>query len=384
MYTELVRDALEEFSYNKELAGLDYSVNIGSRGLCFKLSGYNDKLPELLEHVLKETLDLEIKDDRFEIIKERLIRGWANWELKMPYLQTGYYLSWLNSDRSYLVSEYTAELPKIAVESLRQYKPQLLGQLYFELLVHGNMHKEDALRLTDMVESVLQSRPLPRTQWPIQRSLVLPPRANYLYKKTLNHPDNVNHCIDYWLYTGEKGDPLTRAHTLFLGQLMGEPAFDQLRTREQLGYVVFCGVWGFATTYGFRFLVQSEKDPLYLELKINTFIESFKQTLRDMGEKEFENHQRSLVVTQQDTEVVRKFNKFEMEVFYLRKIHAASPERAKLVVQLFAHGAIRPDVPNNTVEGGNPIIIEDVRTYNAGLVASAGPKPARDVIGYED
>src|SRR5690606_11621128 len=48
--------------------------------------------------------------------------------------------------------------------------------------------------------------------------------------------------------------------------------------------------------YGFRFLVQSERDPAYLESRVEAFIEGFGKTLAEMGEAEFENHKRSLVV----------------------------------------------------------------------------------------
>ncbi|CAI4219521.1 unnamed protein product [Parascedosporium putredinis] len=350
LYADLVRDALEEFSYDAELAGLDYNVGLDSRGLCFDLSGYNDKLPVLLEQVLKTVRDLEIKDDRFDIIKERLKRGYNNWELQSSYHQIGDYLYWLNSENGFIIEEYATELPNITSEALRFFKPQLLGQMHIEVYVHGNMYKEDALQLTDMVQSILQPRLLPRTQWP-----------------TLKDPANVNHCIEYWLYTGDRGDPLTRARTLFLEQVMHEPAFDQLRTKEQLGYIVFCGARVFATTYGFRWLVQSERTPQYLEARVEAFINSFGEILDKMSDADFENHKRSLVVrllkklenldsessrhwnqisaeyynfgaAQENAEHVKALTKEEVVEYYKKYIDVASPTRAKLIVQLFAQG----------------------------------------------
>lgn len=321
LYADLVRDALEEFSYDAELAGLDYNVGLDSRGLCFDLSGYNDKLPVLLEQVLKTVRDLEIKDDRFDIIKERLKRGYNNWELQSSYHQIGDYLYWLNSETGFIIEEYAAELPNVTAEALRFFKPQLLGQMHIEVYVHGNMYKEDALQLTDMVQSILQPRLLPRTQWPVRRSLVLPPGSNYVYRKTLKDPANVNHCIEYWLYTGDRGDPLTRARTLFLEQVMHEPAFDQLRTKEQLGYIVFCGARVFATTYGFRWLVQSERTPQYLEARVEAFINSFGEILDKMSDADFENHKRSLVVRllkkleNLDSESSRHWNQISAEYY---------------------------------------------------------------------
>jgi insulysin len=296
LYTYLVRDALEEYSYDAEIAGLQYTVTLDSRGLFLDLSGYNDKLAVLLEQVLITIRDLEIKDDRFSIIKERVNRGYNNWELQQPYTQVSDYTTWLNSEHDFLVEELAAELPNITVEATREFQKQMLSQIHAEIYVHGNLYKEDALKLTDMVESTLKPRVLPQAQWPIIRSLILPPGSNYVYKKVHKDPANINHCLEYWLYVGDKGDRMVRAKTLLLDQLTHEPAFDQLRTKEQLGYVVFSGVRSFSTTYGYRFIIQSEKTPEYLEARCDAFLDFFEDALEKMTETEFESHKRSLIV----------------------------------------------------------------------------------------
>lgn len=66
-------------------------------------------------------------------------------------------------------------------------------------------------------------------------------------------------------------------------------------------------------------------------------------------------------------------------------MRAASEERAKLVVQLFARGGSVAETNGDTEEGkAEATVIEDVRSYKAGLAASAGARPARDVTEYEE
>jgi insulysin len=297
IFTDLVRDALEEYSYDAELAGLQYTVSLDGKGLFIEVSGYNDKLPVLLEQVLITMRDLDIRDDRFDIIKERLSRGYKNWELQQPFHQIGEYTNWLiTPDGDYVVEELIDELPAITVDQVRSFRKDMLSQMHMEVYVHGNLYKEDALKLTDMVESTLKPRVLPRTQWPVQRSLLFQPGSNYLWKKTLKDPANVNHCMEYWLYIGDKADREIRAKTLLLDQVLHEPAFDQLRTKEQLGYVVFSGVRTGSTTYGFRFMIQSEKTSEYLETRVDSFLAGFTELLEKMDDKAFENHKRSLIV----------------------------------------------------------------------------------------
>lgn len=296
LFTELVRDALEEYSYDAELAGLQYTVTLDSRGLFLDISGYNDKLPVLLEQVTVTIRDLSIKNDRFDIVKERLTRGYDNWQLQSSYQQVGDYLSWLNSERVYVVEEMAAELQNITAEAVGLFHKQMLAQLYIEVYAHGNMYRGDALKVTDMVESTLKPRILPRSQWPIIRSLILPRGSNFVYKKELRDPANVNHCIESWFYVGDRGDRHVRAKTLLVDQMIHEPAFDQLRTKEQLGYIVFSGLRNFATTCGLRFLVQSEKSPEYLDGRIEAFLTQFGNMLDKMSESEFEGHKRSLII----------------------------------------------------------------------------------------
>jgi insulysin len=157
------------------------------------------------------------------------------------------------------------------------------------------LYKEDALKLSNLIESTLKPRALPQTQWPISRALVFPPGGNYIYYKTLKDPANVNHCIEYLLFVGDKSLRPLRAKTLLLDQMTHEPAFDQLRTKEQLGYVVFSGARSSATTIGYRFIIQSEKTASYLESRIDFFLDGYKETLEKMSESDFEGHKRSLI-----------------------------------------------------------------------------------------
>jgi len=296
LFADLVRDALEEYSYDAEIAGLGYSVDLDSRGLIAEVSGYNDKLPVLLEQVLITMRDLDIRQDRFDIIKERATRSYRNYAYQQPYHQLLDYSTWLLAEHEHVIEELSAELPSITAEATRNFHKELLSQMHLEIYVHGNLYKEDALKLTDMIEATLKPRPLPRPQWPIKRSMVLPPGSNFMFKKTLEDPANVNHTIELYLYVGNRLDRELRARTLLLDQITSEPVFDQLRTKEQLGYNVFSGLRHSFTTIGFRFIIQSEKDPRYLDSRIENFLTTYRQTLVNMSETEFESHKRSLVV----------------------------------------------------------------------------------------
>ncbi|KAK1519789.1 insulin-degrading enzyme [Colletotrichum abscissum] len=423
LFTDLVRDALEAYSYDAELAGLQYSFALDARGLFLKLTRYNDKFAVLSEKVLVTIRDLRIKDERFEIIKERLSRGYNNQELRQPFHQVSDYTTWLNSERHYVVEESLTELPNIASEDVRQFRKQMLSQMHIESYVHGNLYKEDALKLTDMIETILKPRELPRLQLPVIRSLVLPAGSNYVYKKTLKDPANVNHCIEVWLYVGDKSDRITRAKTMLLEQMTEEPAFNQLRTKEQLGYVVFSGLRSFSTTYGFRFIIQSERTPEYLESRIEAFLNHFANNLDSMSETDFEGHKRSLIVkcleklknldqesdrhwaqiasgyydfelAQDNAAHIKSLTKAEMVEFFQQYIKPGSSTRAKLSVHLHAQASSSTETEATmdgikTEESGaastpEPVPIKDVRSFRASLRMTQRAKAAKTLSEYED
>jgi insulysin len=256
VYTDMVRDALEEYVYDAELAGLDYQITGHSMGIEIQVYGYNDKLPVLLEKVLTTMRDLEVKPERFEIVKERLLRGMRNWDYQSPYNQISDFMRWLNVENGFINDELLTELERLTAEDVQAFYPHLIRQMHIETLVHGNLYKEDALHLTNLVENTLKPRPLSQAHLPVRRNLIFPPSSNYLYRRTLKDPKNVNHCIEYSLHVGDRADRVLRNKALLIDQMTHERAFDQLRTKEQLGYVVWSGVRIAETTLAYRIIIR--------------------------------------------------------------------------------------------------------------------------------
>ncbi|PLB35174.1 a-pheromone processing metallopeptidase Ste23 [Aspergillus candidus] len=369
-YCELVRDALVEYSYDAELAGLEYHLSASIFGLDISVGGYNDKMAVLLDKVLTSMRDLVVNPDRFNVIKERLSRSYKNSEYQQPFYQVGDFTRYLTAEKAWTNEQYAAELEHIEPEDISCFFPQILRQNHIEVLAHGNLYKEDVLRMTDSIEKILQSRPLPQSQWNLRRNMVIPPGSDYVYERTLKDPDNVNHCIEYYLSIGDMTDDVLRAKLLLFAQMTDEPAFDQLRSKEQLGYVVWSGARYAATAIGYRVIIQSERTAAYLESRINNFLRGFGRKLEDMSEDEFEGYKRSLinkrleklknlssetsrfwnhigseyfdfVQNENDAANVRVLTKSDLIEFYRQYADPASPTRAKLAIHLNAQGGTK-------------------------------------------
>lgn len=368
MFCELVKDNLVEYSYDAEIAGLDYGLGSYGLGVDVDVSGYSDKMAVLLEKVLISMRDLEVKPDRFKIIKERVLRSYRNWNFQQPYRQVGDFTTWLNKERGFINEQYLAELIHLTADDVASFFPELLSQMHIEMLAHGNVNREDALAMTDLIERTLKPRTLPHAQWHIRRNLILPEGADFTYQRTLSDPVNVNHCIEYYVQVGPLVDRVRTAKLLLLAQMTDELGFDQLRTKEQLGYVVFTGAKKAATMGGYRVIIQSEKPTQFLEERINAFLAMFTDKLKDMPLEQFESHKKSLInkrlekiknlgqecgrfwlhisneffdFRQVDMDVahIRPLTKDQMLEFFQYHIHPSSQTRAKLSIHMVAQSS---------------------------------------------
>ncbi|KAK6354672.1 Insulinase (Peptidase M16) [Orbilia brochopaga] len=421
-FCELVKDSLHEYYYDAELAGLEYSLSPNMLGFDLEISGYNDKMIVLLTKVLEAMRDLKPKEGRFEVIKERLVRAYRNWELGTPYQMVPEFTRHLLAEKKWLNEEILVELEALgSVEEVLVWWKGVRA-LSVEGLLHGNLYKEDALNMTDLITRILKPQPLPTSQWFTRRCVLLPAGSELIYERDLRDPNNVNNAVEYMLHLGTIEDRQMKARLLLWAQMSQERAFDTLRTKEQLGYVVFSGSLMQATTMGYRVLVQSERPCAYLEERIEAFL----NLDWEMDDEAFEKHKQSVLnrlqeslknlnqesnrlwwhvaseaydflQVDEDSRIVGTLSKGDMREFYERYVRPGSPTRAKLSVHLKsvakrASGA--SDTGSTTASGGGEekegrekeggsVYITDVSAWKAGMVLSRGPRPVRPLEEME-
>jgi insulysin len=78
-------------------------------------------------------------------------------------------------------------------------------------------------------------------------------------------------------------------------QVLHEPVYNVLRTKEQLGYSVACHATYTHGVLGFNFAVSSDKDPVHVESRIDAFLSTGAALLSGLSESEFKEHMHSLI-----------------------------------------------------------------------------------------
>lgn len=125
---------------------------------------------------------------------------------------------------------------------------------------------------------------------------------------------NCGLALDF--HFGDSADQDLRRKADLFRHLIDEPAFSTLRTIEQLGcvvrpkrvqsdmpsdrYIVATSRWSSVGTTVLRFRIQSRKDPVFLEERIEAFLGSFLEQLQAMSNEEFSTRRLGLIVKKRE------------------------------------------------------------------------------------
>lgn len=362
LFFSIFEDSLTTFAYDAEVAGLGYSISSSLHGFTVRAQGYNSKISLLLDHILKRLASFELEKPSFGVWKERLIRSFTNIDHASAHSQADYHTDYLLEEGSFPLNERLEALETVSFDSLAAFSKLLLAQLNLEVLAFGNISKQDALSISENALSVLGPAPLPSSQTVTLRSYLAPPNIFHF-----NHlaPDghNVNSCVKAIFQVCKLTEEKPRALLELFATVVHEPVFNILRTREQLGYIVFSGIHLQRTVAGFRISVQSERSTAVLRHRIGKLLVELGSVLEALSDVEFQKYVASLVhkkkekfqnmgqeamvlhqhvssgyynfrVRDDDIKILETLTKQDLITFYNRYISPASESRSLVYINI--------------------------------------------------
>ena len=368
LYVECVQDCLTEYTYDAELAGMKYVLQHTMKGLEVYVSGYNHKLPLLVTQIIRAIRNLPaLPADVFERIKDKTTRAYKNFSQEQPYQHAAYDSGYMLENARWHNRDKLAAIADLSMEMVLQHGDDaLFAQVYVEALLHGNIHQEQACGIVTGVVSDLKANVLFSSQLPNLRIAQLDSKCAHVYQTAESNVDNNNSAIQMVFQLGPQS--LRQSALLdVLAQMMQEPCFNQLRTIEQLGYIVFSGAFRSENIEHFRFVIQSDKmAPDALDSRIENFLTLFQLELNDMELEQVEKfkaavkakllekpktpweesmrHWRQITKNlyqfhsqQERAEVVETLTHASLVTFFNTFVAAGGAQRAKFSVQTFGN-----------------------------------------------
>jgi len=329
LLAQLLKEVLSEYSYYADCAGLFYEVQLSKGGMELSFQGYNHKLQLLVTKALQELRnvadkggesgtngggDSAVSQELFLRVKERCLQNYKNYLFWQPYYHCLYgSLVCLEEPRWSNAEKYHALKPS-TLSDLLSFANVFLRSVKAELLVHGNFLPDESTGFANSIRSILRFSPLPLSQEPIRRVVRLA-AGDYVFRQFSKHtnPKEVNSAVEniylvcpYATFgvVGNGLDPqceviaqvmassssaeavpssiALEALLELLTHMLSEPAFDQLRTKEQLGYIVFSGIKKVGQLLGVQIIVQSSHtNPTRLDLRVEAFLIQYRTDLAD-------------------------------------------------------------------------------------------------------
>lgn len=322
IFTRLLMDYLNEYAYYAQVAGLYYGINHTDSGFQVTMVGYNHKLRTLLETVVDKIAKFKVNPDRFPVIKEMVIKEYQNFKFQQPYQQAMYYCSLILQDHTWPWMEELEVLPHLESDDLAKFAPLMLSRAFLECYIAGNIEPSEAESMIQHIEDVFFKGPQPISQplFPSQhmtnRVVKLERGMGYFYSAEGQNPSDENSALVHYIQV-HRDDFMLNVKLQLFALIAKQPAFHQLRSVEQLGYITVLMQRNDSGIRGVQFIIQSTvKGPEHIDLRVEAFLKMFETKLYEMPNDEFKNNVNALI----DMKLEKHKNLREESGFYWREI----------------------------------------------------------------
>jgi Secreted/periplasmic Zn-dependent peptidases, insulinase-like len=305
IYLELFNDHLNEKLYAIHMVGHHCNIVKSCKGMTININGYSDKVADILKLIIDEFRDFIPIESRAQIIISSLIKDCYNERTINTCKQA------FNNFCSQRYKTYFNYIDKIKVlESIKfddvlKFKKYLLDPeyLYIALFMQGNFSTDDAEKIYEICSFVGCDEPKIKCLKDLESPLICDQKYNITEKFEPINPKEKNltsaSLINYDILNGINSDidnnhiENLKIYVLnnILVSMISEDFFIELRTKQQLGYIVDCSDLRYEGydkyIIGIKFVIQSPNTKCdVLNNKIHEFVSNIPKYL---NEEKFKN-----------------------------------------------------------------------------------------------
>lgn len=302
VFNRMLSDSLSLETYDAQLAGMQGRVSLGSSTVSMEFAGFSDKLAAFAQRMLTLASPRRLPEllPLWETHKDRLLRALANKKLGQPHNLAVELASEL------LVEEYAgvdASLEALQAAGTEDLEAELRLVWGADAAHDGPAFIADVAAVGDVgAASVVDtartlasgicellpdagsdsSGPIPTLEsFSFKSPMLQLPPGDFRFVRPHSNPADANCAVSFTWQLGCSADADVLALGSIIAQLMRQRAFDTLRTKEQLGYIVHSGLSLSAGAVLFRLRVQSAvATPAYIESRIHAFLAAFREELQ--------------------------------------------------------------------------------------------------------
>lgn len=290
LFTKLKKEELNEWSYLPHVAGLNYNISHGYNTVTLEVSGYSQHLTHLLRDLIVDPkndrrLDqLNVDSDVFDRVKEDYKKEVFNKDHDAAYQHLLYEAGQQFSTAAVHRERYRSLIDGISLAEVQAAAQEFFRQVSIKTYGYGNILPEEMKPVVDLYFKTTQAKSLTDqeirgfenqyAQWPAQKWIVQRTGEN-------------NNNAQLTFYRMSEWSLSNHARVEVLGKILEQPYFTELRTHQQLGYIVAAFP---STQYGFcglATLIQSQSHSASEILdRSNRFMDEFMNQFAEYAKAE--------------------------------------------------------------------------------------------------
>lgn len=320
VWVHLINKSVKNLVYQASLAMINTSIRDTITGFEIEVNGLAPKLPlfvKSLSNEIKRTLQSCPSKSEYDL---QVLSVASELDEKMHSMLFRFAMKEIEPaliDSEHPLESFIQVLSNLSYTEYCEYHLNFYKENYIESLVSGKISKKEAKTMFSAVKGALQQTALdPIRAW--QRKLALPKALTLLILKNPVQDSSNNFALSTFFAGTSVED---RAFVRIVKTYLSVDFFEELRTIQQIGYVVFAHATSLIGHYAVRFGIQSEDfTPEQCLVKVLKYIEKKKTELDEMSLERFKEIKDGAEVELK----VPFLNLEEMHVHFLDRIHKHS------------------------------------------------------------
>ena len=287
LYIASLNETLNEVGYPAYLAGMEFSIQNDSEGILISVAGYDSALESLMDVIIDALNNITLDEKRFSVIMDSQIRALENKSLDAAYVLARREVASITKKIFYSPEEKRSVIESFSLEDVKNFPKTIYKGIFLQGLVHGNISEKDALRISTKLRNALGYRSINESDFYSQERLQLisgEKIANQVKSK-------VNNSSYVSMFDIGGNTPKDRVMALMIDTFIGQPYSMELRTNQQLGYIVAGGAYARDDYSGMYFIIQSDGYPAdEVEERSLAFLSDISTLLGEVTEEDFNTY----------------------------------------------------------------------------------------------
>lgn len=279
-----IQEQLNEMLYPASLAGADLNLSRDDKGILIQLSGYDQSLPQLLSASLKKMSSLSLGQEKFSAVLDRMTRNWKNFSKESAYQQARIITRSLRRQVAHTPQAKAMIAKELKRDDIVSTIERMWSKLHIEALAYGNIELGKVIQLTKDLRRSLKIESI-KNEKTFKISTLTWPEAEQLTLRDELDTNNACFRLDVWL--GEDS-PELRAASKVLNNVISQPFYVEMRTRQQLGYIVASATYRDGHDHYLVFIIQSgTHNAKQLGERCRKYIPELSDVLEQLTQSEF-------------------------------------------------------------------------------------------------